>query len=124
MGFELQGLDHVAVSVRDQAASTAWYEDVLGLERIYEEAWGDMPVMLAAHGTGVALFLARGDADGAPAIRILHLAFRVDRANFDAAQAALTERGVRFEFQDHDVAHSIYFNDPDGHRLELTTYEV
>jgi catechol 2,3-dioxygenase-like lactoylglutathione lyase family enzyme len=23
-----------------------------------------------------------------------------------------------------DVSHSIYFEDPDGHRLELTTYEL
>jgi catechol 2,3-dioxygenase-like lactoylglutathione lyase family enzyme len=122
--FELQGLDHVALAVRDQAASAAWYEDVLGLERVYEDVWGDMPVMVAAHGSGIALFPPRGDGEGAPAIRILHLAFRVDRANFESAQAALAECGVAFTFEDHEVCHSIYFNDPDGHRLELTTYEV
>jgi len=122
--FKLQGLDHVALSVLDQAASAAWYQDVLGLERVYEETWGEMPVMLVAHGTGVALFPARDSAGGASAIRILHLAFRVDRANFEAAQASLAEREIRFEFQDHQVAHSIYFKDPDGHQLELTTYDV
>ena len=26
--------------------------------------------------------------------------------------------------EDHGVAHSLYFADPDGHRLELTTYEI
>lgn len=40
------------------------------------------------------------------------------------AQAALRERGIAFQFQDHEVSHSIYFSDPDGHRLEITTYEV
>jgi len=25
---------------------------------------------------------------------------------------------------DHGIGHSIYFDDPDGHELELTTYEV
>jgi catechol 2,3-dioxygenase-like lactoylglutathione lyase family enzyme len=122
--FEVERLDHVALSVRDQAASTAWYQDVLGLERVYEEAWGEMPVMLVAHGTGVALFPPRDGADGVSAIRVLHLAFRVDRANFEAARASLAERGVTFEFQDHVVAHSLYFRDPDGHQLELTTYEL
>ncbi len=28
------------------------------------------------------------------------------------------------ESQDHDVSHSIYFEDPDGVVVELTTYEV
>jgi catechol 2,3-dioxygenase-like lactoylglutathione lyase family enzyme len=28
-----------------------------------------------------------------------------------------------YECQDHHIAHSIYFSDPDEHRLELTTYE-
>jgi len=28
------------------------------------------------------------------------------------------------EFQNHGIAHSIYFRDPDGHELEITTYEV
>jgi catechol-2,3-dioxygenase len=36
----------------------------------------------------------------------------------------LEPAGSPFDFQDHDVSHSIYFSDPDGHRLELTTYEV
>jgi catechol-2,3-dioxygenase len=42
----------------------------------------------------------------------------------DAAQRTLAEHGIPFELQDHVVAHSMYFTDPDGHRLELTTYEL
>jgi catechol 2,3-dioxygenase-like lactoylglutathione lyase family enzyme len=52
-----------------------------------------------------------------------HLAFRVDRENFELAQQDLRAAGIEFEFADHDVSHSIYFSDPDGVRLELTTYE-
>jgi len=50
--------------------------------------------------------------------------FRVDRVNFEAAQADLRRRGISVEFQDHGAAHSIYFKDPDGLQLELTTYEL
>jgi catechol 2,3-dioxygenase-like lactoylglutathione lyase family enzyme len=124
MAFRTQGLDHVALSVRDQAISERWYREVLGLERVHEETWGDMPVMLAAEGTGLALFPARGGDASSPAVRILHIAFRVDRASFDAARQSLEAHGIRVEFQDHTVSHSIYFDDPDGHRLELTTYEL
>jgi catechol-2,3-dioxygenase len=55
---------------------------------------------------------------------MLHLAFRADLENFLAARRELKERGIKFEFQDHEISHSIYFRDPDGHQLEITTYEV
>jgi catechol-2,3-dioxygenase len=46
------------------------------------------------------------------------------RANFEAAQEVLADREIPFHFSDHSVSHSIYFEDPDGHELELTTYEL
>jgi catechol-2,3-dioxygenase len=55
---------------------------------------------------------------------LLHLAFRADRENFLAAQRELEKHGIAFEFQDHEISHSIYFRDPDGHPLEITTYEL
>jgi catechol 2,3-dioxygenase-like lactoylglutathione lyase family enzyme len=55
---------------------------------------------------------------------IHHLAFRLDRANFKAAQEALRQQGIEFEFQDHMVVHSVYFYDPDGHLIELTSYQL
>jgi catechol 2,3-dioxygenase-like lactoylglutathione lyase family enzyme len=120
--FHTQGLDHVAISVADLDRSEGFYRDVLGLERVHEE-W-DPPRVLAAHGSGMALFPAdREDGEGFGA-HIRHVAFRVDRDNFEAAQSALSARGIDFRFSDHGLAHSIYFEDPDGYRLELTTYEV
>jgi catechol 2,3-dioxygenase-like lactoylglutathione lyase family enzyme len=122
MGFRVAGLDHVALSVGDQQASESWYREVLGLGREYADAWGDTPVALMAQGSGLALFRAAGNGDGAVGLR--HIAFRVDRENFDVAQKDLRGRGIAFEFQDHGVSHSIYFQDPDGLQLELTTYEI
>jgi len=57
-------------------------------------------------------------------VRILHIAFRVDRQNFEAAQQALDDRRIPYHCEDHGVSHSVYFSDPDGHVLELTTYEL
>jgi catechol-2,3-dioxygenase len=57
-------------------------------------------------------------------LRILHLAFRANRENFLAAQRELEKRGIKCEFQDHEISHSIYFHDPDGHVLEITTYDL
>ena len=55
---------------------------------------------------------------------MLHLVFRANRKDFLAAQEELKRCGIDFEFQDHEISHSIYFSDPDGHELEITTYEV
>ena len=55
---------------------------------------------------------------------MLHFAMRADRKNFLAAQKELKGRGIDFEFQDHEISHSIYFRDPDGHQIEITTYEL
>ena len=92
------------------------------------ESWGGEPVFVtgADRGFGLALFRADESADGGTpaAVRILHLAFGTDREGFAAAQAALREKGVPFRFADHEVSHSIYLRDPDGHQLEITTYDL
>jgi catechol 2,3-dioxygenase-like lactoylglutathione lyase family enzyme len=119
MGIEVEGLDHVALAVSEHALSVRWYRELLGLERSHPE-WGDAPAMvMAGNGSGLALFPA-GDRP----LGFLHLAFRADRARYEAAKETLTREGVAFEEQDHGTSHSIYFADPDGVRLEITTYEM
>jgi catechol 2,3-dioxygenase-like lactoylglutathione lyase family enzyme len=125
--MELEGIDHVAMSVRDVERSAQWYIDVLGFERRYEEMWDGVPVFIGKGTTALALFpvRSRSTLSGPPAdIRMLHLALRANRQNFLAAQEELKRRGIKFEFQDHEISHSIYFRDPDGHKLEITTYEL
>jgi glutathione S-transferase fosA5 len=124
----VEGLDHVALTVRDVAGSVAWYRDVLGLERRYQDVWGDFPAVLGAGTTSLALFPVNV-ADPAPppgrgVLTVRHIAFRVGRAAFDRARAELEGHGLTVTFQDHTAAHSLYFTDPDGHQLEITTYEV
>ena len=120
--FQTQGLDHVAIAVSDLDRAEDFYREVLGLERVQPQ-W-DPPRIMASAGSGMALFPKGEDFPGETSPHILHVAFRVDREAFEAARAELDERGIEVSFSDHGAAHSIYFNDPDGHRLELTTYEV
>jgi catechol 2,3-dioxygenase-like lactoylglutathione lyase family enzyme len=56
MTVELEALDHVGLVVADIPRSVRWYQEVLGLRRAHEEAWGDFPAVLEANGSGVALF--------------------------------------------------------------------
>ena len=126
--MQLEGIDHVALGVRDVERSAKWYIEVLGFERFHEGAWNGVPTFIGRGNTGIALFPGSPDATSTPStrgeIRMLHLGFRADRENFLAAQRELEKRGIKFEFSDHEISHSIYFRDPDGHQLEITTYEL
>jgi len=125
--MQLQAIDHVALAVRDVERSAQWYVDVLGFERQHDDVWNGFPVFVGKNDAAIALFPLRdmtGSTSARPPVRVLHFAFRTDRANFVDAQQELKRRGIEFEFQDHQIAHSIYFNDPDGHEIEITTYEL
>jgi catechol 2,3-dioxygenase len=126
--MQLDGIDHVALAVRDVEQSANWYAEVLGFERQYEEMWDGIPTFIANGNTAIALFpLRNNDSPSASRTRrtgMLHLAFRANWENFLGAQQELKKRGIKFEFQDHEISHSIYFRDPDGIELEITTYEL
>jgi len=125
--MELEGIDHVALAVRDVERSAQWYIDVLGFEHRYKDVWNGVPTFIGKGTTAIALFPIQRHARSTSSpeeIRMLHLAFRATRKNFLAAQEELKRRGIKFEFQDHEISHSIYFHDPEGHELEITTYEL
>jgi catechol 2,3-dioxygenase-like lactoylglutathione lyase family enzyme len=124
--FRTQGLDHVALVVADMRRSIAWYADVLGMERRYADVWdgGGHPVVLCNGDACVALFEpVEGDLVEADGVN-RHFAIRLDRSGFDAARAELAEPGIEAELWDHTICHSLYVRDPDGHQVELTTYDL
>ena len=41
--LHLQGLDHVAIRVRDMDISREWYQIVLGMNSFHPEEWGEYP---------------------------------------------------------------------------------
>jgi catechol 2,3-dioxygenase-like lactoylglutathione lyase family enzyme len=126
--MSLDGLDHVAITVGDIKRSVAWYHDILGLERRYEGAWGDDPAVMEAGSSGVALFQVQGNSRrihaGSHRLSMQHFAFRADRTTFEALSETLERKGVRTRQADNQIAHSLYFNDPDGYMIEVTTYDV
>ena len=127
-GLTLEGIDHVALAVRSVPESVQWYQDVLGLKRLYQETWNDYPAVVGVGTASVALFPVETDAPQPPpgrnVLSMRHLAFRADFENFAWIQGELKARRIAFEFQGHGISHSIYLHDPNGHEIEITTYDV
>jgi len=119
---QLRRLDHVSLNVTDRARSTAWYRDVLGLPQLNEPSENDEPVFLGQPGLQFGLFQAQrqSPARETESSGLRHVAMVVD--DLDAAQERLRSHDVEFRYEDHGNALSVYFADPDGHVLELTTY--
>src|ERR1700737_3162592 len=99
--MELEGIDHVAISVRNVERSAQWYIDILGFEHRHKGVWDGVPTFIGKGKTAIALFPANSNARASSAkaaaaagstsssrgdIRMLHLAFRADRKNFLVAQ--------------------------------------
>ena len=130
--LRLGGWDHVAFSVPDLVEAERWYVDVLGAEIVGRWSWGgDTEFRGPPHedvriGSNViSLFL--GDPIGpSNTPRMFHYAFNCrDMEEMDKWQAHLASKGVDLR---GPIAHpgfgavSIYFNDPWGTKLEITTW--
>lgn len=129
--FSLEQIDHVALSVRDMRRSIDWYRTVLGLTSPHEVTGDEEPpIFLFAGSTAISFFPATGTDPAPPPlyddgdVAMMHVCFRTDRPNFERAQVDLQERGIEFRFEDHRICHSIYFSDPNGYRIEISTYDV
>ena len=44
--MQLEGIDHVAMGVRDIERSAKWYIDVLGFERLHDGMWDGVPTFI------------------------------------------------------------------------------
>jgi glyoxylase I family protein len=130
-------VDHVELFVPDRDEAARWYQRVLGLTIIepYRQ-WADNPhgpLMISSDDGRTKLALFTGQPQGTQQTAGFHrVAFRVGADGFLAflrrlpsLQLSEPQRGpVSVDSAvDHQQAFSIYFSDPYGHRLEVTTYE-
>lgn len=132
--FRVQGIDHIELCVPDQYDAAAWYEKVLGLAILpkYEHWASDGPLMISSDNgsTMIALFQCEPLGDG-PLTGIKRLAFRTDGTGFLRFLRSLEthevyEDGKRITSQsyvDHDLSWSVYFRDPWGYPIEITSYD-
>jgi catechol 2,3-dioxygenase-like lactoylglutathione lyase family enzyme len=126
--IKINSLDHVAIRVKDLNRSVQWYQEVLNLQKYQFEEWGAYPIMMFAGKSGIAIFPANLEDEQIPFssknVKIDHIAFNVDRENFQKALKKYEHLGIEYKIQDHHFFDSVYVADPDGHTIELTTLKV
>jgi catechol 2,3-dioxygenase-like lactoylglutathione lyase family enzyme len=123
--IHVTGLDHIVLRVADMERSVAWYRDELGLVTIRLDEWraGTAPFVSMRLDEGTIIDLQQGDITG---INMDHVALVVEGTDL-AALAASGRFGqvgppLRL-FGARGVGTGIYLRDPDGHTVELRSYE-
>jgi catechol 2,3-dioxygenase-like lactoylglutathione lyase family enzyme len=130
-------IDHVELFVPNRYEAADWYDRALGLTIVPEyESWAadpGGPLMISSDGGSTKLALFEGPPPGAGARSgFRRVAFRTDVRGFCEFLRRAVELGLgdmqsrrvdAGSVVDHDLAFSIYFSDPYGHPLELTTYD-
>jgi len=127
----IDGLLETALYVDDMARSAAFFRDVLGLppmletERLVAFDAGRQSVLLVfARGQSIAdMPSERGVVPGHDGQGPLHMAFAIAEAEYEPWKAHLECAGVKLrgEMRWPRGGRSLYFEDPDGHVLELAT---
>ena len=132
----IEKIHHVAYRCKNAKQTVEWYQKYLDMDFILAIAENEVPstkepdpymhIFLDAGGGNVLAFFElptqpeMGRDPNTPAW-VQHIAFRVaDRETLLAYKAHLEAEGVEvLGVTDHGAFHSIYFFDPNGHRLEL-----
>ncbi len=111
----IRGLNHITLSVRDISQSFDFYTAVLGLKPVAH--WPEGAYLLAGD-----LWLALV-VDETVRIRPLpeytHFAFTVTPEDFTALSLRIRQAGAPIWQENHTEGDSLYFLDPDGHKLEI-----
>jgi catechol 2,3-dioxygenase-like lactoylglutathione lyase family enzyme len=135
--FRVLQIDHVELFVPDRLEAAGWYQRILGLEVVSEyREWAAAqggPLMISSDDGNTKLALFEGQPQASrPTAGFHRVAFRVNARDFMDFLQRLTDRPLKDHqdrpvtsdsVADHGRAYSVYFSDPYGHRLEVTTYE-
>jgi catechol 2,3-dioxygenase-like lactoylglutathione lyase family enzyme len=116
-------LNHTIVWCRDQQKSASFLADILG--RPAPVRFGPFHVVELDNGISLDFHDKSGD------IAWQHYAFLIDEVEFDAVFGRIQARGLRYwadpgktregEINHRDDGRGVYFEDPDGHFLEVLT---
>lgn len=121
------GVSELVLEVVDLEASEGFYAGLLGLPVV--ERWEDREAVwvMAGNRTRIGLWRPQvGLAGGRGGVHV-HFAMHIAEDDYDAAVSRLRNRGAaveEIEFEGGAASRAAYLTDPDGHVVELWTWNV
>ena len=113
----ITGLNHITLAVRDLDISLKFYTDILKFEA--DVRWSKGAYL---HLNQLWLCLSVGEVE--PAKDYTHLSFSIKKANFEKFSNKIKSNRIPEWQINTSEGDSLYFLDPDGHKLEVHTGDL
>jgi len=118
----IKGLYEIAIKVKDLARAESFYKHVLGLKEGLRDDRRNWIFLWAGGSAGMVVL--QEDKGEWPT---QHFAFTVEKSDLSRAGALLQAKGVAVSapvYHEWMGSTSLYFEDPDGHDLELIALQT
>lgn len=117
MRMMITNLNHITLAVTDIDRSFSFYYNVLGLKPLVK--WDKGAYFLIANSPNETCFCLNTDINRTSSSCYTHYAFSVTTDNFYAMSKRIIESGEKVFKENTLPEDSLYFEDPDGHKLEI-----
>ena len=127
MAIPVTGVSELVLEVVDLEASEGFYSGLLGLPVV--DRWPDRDAIwvMAGDRTRIGLWRPQVGLEGSRGGVHVHFAMHIAEPGYDDAVAELRAKGAEVkehEFPTRPHSRAAYLNDPDGHLVELWTWDV
>ncbi len=109
----INGINHITIATTNVARSFHFYHEILGFKPLCK--WHKGAYFLA----GNLWFCISYDEHTSPTRDYTHIAFDVTLDDFKAIKDKIVANGNRIFKDNKSEGSSLYFTDPDGHKLEI-----
>lgn len=113
----IANLNHITLAVTNIEKSFAFYRDVIGLRPL--ALWDKGAYFLVGDEDNGFWFCLNVDEKRETNPCYTHYAFSVSSEDFDATVKKITNSGAFIFKENTSPGESLYFLDPDGHKLEI-----
>jgi catechol 2,3-dioxygenase-like lactoylglutathione lyase family enzyme len=127
MTLGVTGVSELVLEVADLDRAERFYADVLGLPVVERWQGREAVWLMVGDRTRIGLWTPQVGLAGGRGGTHVHYAMHVPPAGYDAAVAALRDRGQDVEehaFPAYEQSRAAYVTDPDGNVVEVWTYDV